>query len=1227
MLSKNKLCLLILGSLVTLVSPLLHAQATGSFSGSVADNSGALVAGAKVTVTVQATNVSREAVTDETGHYLVPLLGVGIYTIRVDAPGFKPAESKDVRLQIDEQRELDFKLVPATVSTNVEVNATEVAVETSTPTLGQVITSEQVADLPLNGRNFVQLATLTPGTTQSTSPLSFFTNAASSEAATRGAFSLSVGGSREQSTDWLLDGNDNNQLDEGGIAIFSSIDSIQEFKVLTYNYSAEYGERAGPTVLVTTKSGTNQLHGTLFEFFRNTSLDAATPFVNATPKFNLNQFGGSLGGPIRKNKTFFFVDYQAKRQLRGVPFTGTVPTQPMMNGDFTNDPYGVARPGLFNGTPNQNGFPDLTNPYAGFAPFQCDGSGNPIAPDSSGAQLGGSPCNKIPEGIINPTGLINLQGASEGIGQALVNLYPLPNVNTTNNPSPTYNYALVPVRKLYEGTGDVRLDHNFSNKDSLFARFSYDQANSLVPGGSTGFAEQNPFGSTQNISNHGRNLAVSETHVFSDRAINQASFGFSRIFNHIKSLGSGTCASTNIPLPGTFPNSGTGLNIPGANLDTRCEAPGVPPGLDQNPKECLSCGLASNQLSAYYSIGDRAFSPYLGGTNVYSAGETFDLIRGKHDIRMGLTFRANQMNVMTNAYQDGYNLYTGSNTGDSLADLLIGDYNFAAHDQTFLGAETGRRWKLFRPFVQDDWRVSNNLTVNVGLAWALVTPETEVKNRQANFNYSTGMYYVPRGSTQLSNCTNCIATDGRVGIQFEKTALEPRIGFAWKPWGSQSTAVRAGYAIFHDSAWNQGGQGLWESPPFFFESDLFSCPDFPTATSGGCGLAGGYPIVASPQPISSYTGTIQAQNPNFKQGMVQQFNLNVEHQLPANVVLTLGYAGTRSTHILASQVDLNVTSPLACGSVQDYTLGCGIPNFVYAPYQLINENYDRGTSRYDSLQVKAETKSAKHGLYALLGYTWSRNFDNGQPDGLGTNPGALYYPLPGTAKMDWSLSQLNLNDSFTGSVLYDLPFGKGRAYGSTWSGPLNMIFGNWETDAIVRATSGFPLFVVDSANGNFASGVIGQPGPGAGESGAYLNYNFLNVNRPNEVGNPNQGGPEGGQTNCPSKVHTIQAWFNPCAFAHAPYGELGTASRAPIYGPRYVNADFSLIKNIPIALREGMSLQFRAEFFNLFNHPHYYLSGFAGVGEQDINTPSSFGVINQTLNDSRVAQFALKLKF
>src|SRR5712692_8885156 len=334
MLKRKALLVAVLCSVCSLC-PLLYSQANGSLSGTVADKTGSVISGATVKITSQGTGVTREVKTDGSGHYLAPLLPVAIYTIRVESQGFQTTEQKDIRLQVDEQREVDFTLNPASVSQTVEVNAEEVAVQTTNPTLGQVITEQQVADLPLNGRDFVQLATLTPGTTQETNPNSFFNGGASSEVSTRGSYSLSVGGSRPQSTDWLLDGVDNNELTAGGISILPSIDAIQEFKVLTYNYSAEYGTRAGPTVLVTTRSGSNKFHGALFEFVRNTKLDARSYFASSREQFNLNQFGGALGGAIQKDKTFFFIDYQAKMQRRGIPFNGFVPTAAMRTGDFS----------------------------------------------------------------------------------------------------------------------------------------------------------------------------------------------------------------------------------------------------------------------------------------------------------------------------------------------------------------------------------------------------------------------------------------------------------------------------------------------------------------------------------------------------------------------------------------------------------------------------------------------------------------------------------------------------------------------------------------------------------------------------------------------------------------------------------------------------------------------------------------------------------------------------
>jgi len=416
-------------------------------------------------------------------------------------------------------------------------------------------------------------------------------------------------------------------------------------------------------------------------------------------------------------------------------------------------------------------------------------------------------------------------------------------------------------------------------------------------------------------------------------------------------------------------------------------------------------------------VGDRGFAPFQGGTNVFTISDSFDMIRGRHNIRVGGQVRVHQMNVETNAFQDGFFLlggnfgnFTGNGTsgsGATTADLLLGQVSGAIHDQTFQGATTGRRWKLFRPYIQDDWRVTNNLTLNIGVAWALVTPITEAQNRQADFDFATDKYLVAGSNPGLAGCSKCIHTDGRIGIELDKTALEPRIGFAWKPFGSQTTAVREGYAIFHDSSWNQGGQGLWENPPYFAETDNFNFfPGVPCPLGGtNCGLAQGLlPTITPPLNPANFTGTIQSQNRNFKQGRVQQFNLNVEHQLPGNVVMTAGYAGSRSHHILVDGVNLNVGSPSACDPTSknfdpNYKLGCapggGALVAPYGVFTVVSNISAVGNARYDSLQVKAETKSAKHGLYALLGYTYARNFDSGFPDGLGTLPGATYWPCLG----------------------------------------------------------------------------------------------------------------------------------------------------------------------------------------------------------------------------------------
>ena len=1135
-------------------------QVTGGFSGTVTDKSGAVVAGAKVIATSQGTGIARDSETDEVGHYVLNLLPVGIYTLRVESQGFQPAETKDLKLQVDEHRELDFTLAPGTVSTSVEVSATQVAVETANPTLGQVITSQQVAQLPLNGRDFVQLATLTPGTTAETNPGSFFTSNASSEVAARGPFSLSVGGSRPNSTDWLIDGVDNNELTAGGIAILSNIDSIQEFKVLTYNYSAEYGTRAGPTVLLTTKSGSNNFHGSLYEFFRNTSLDAKSFFAASAEKFNLNQFGGSVGGPIRKNKTFFFVDGEQKYQRHGIAFTGLVPSEAMRNGDFSADPFGNSLSTLVITNPNMVGTSTDPTKFPNVY-FQCDPAGNPLPANANGSQPQGTPCNKIPSNLINP------------IGQALLKLYPSPNV--TGNQS--FNFADAPVRRLDETKFDIRVDHNFSGSDTLFARFSYDQASSYVPGGAPGFASQSAFGTNQGILNHARNVAIGETHIISPVTVNQFYFGYNRIFDYITSHGTGTCASAK-------------LGIVGANL-----------GCDTNNvciKGAYSCGLTSLDMQGgFWSVGDRGYSPFQGGTNIFTVNDTLDMIRGKHDLRIGIGIRANQMNVGAEAFQDGFWIPFGLYSGSPVADSLLGLTSVALHDQTFNGPVTGRRWKIYRPFVQDDWRVTKDLTLNLGLAWDVTNPITEAVGRMANYDPYTNQLLVA-GQAGVPQSA---------GVQKNWTAFEPRLGLAWKVLGSDKTVVRAGAGIFHDSAWSMGAQGLWQNPPFFAESSPPFGSGCPFATSY-CATVGkqtptgismnGFPIFSGPPTLSTFAGSLFYQPTNFKLGKVQQFNVNLERQVPGNIVMTIGYAGARGNHILVAGNNLNTFGPTNCSPG---TIGCNPNGTPYVPpFAPPNGNAvlvfgDYGKTTYDSLQIKAETKTPKYGLYALIGYTYSHTYDNGLSDGLGSLLSAPYFPLPNWENLDWAPSQLDVRNSFTASVIYDLPFGRGKKFGSNWNNVTNSLLGGWQLTLIERITSGFTDPLIDSNN----------------RSGVFFNAggNGNNYNRPDRV--------PGCDANVSNHGPQLQ-YINPACFPAAK-GHLGDASRVPVYGPDFVNTDFSVIKQFALPW-ENMGLNFRAEFFNLFNHAQF------GLPVNDVSAPG-FGQVNSTVNNPRLVQFALKLTF
>jgi Carboxypeptidase regulatory-like domain len=726
-----------------LLPGLAKAQATGSITGTVSDPVGSIVAGATVTITNVNTNESRVVMANNDGRFTANLLPIGNYKIQVTATSFQNAIRNGILLENQATPEINFTLQPGSVNSTISVEANSVAVETTDSSLSQVVHSQQVSDMPLNGRNFVELATLAPGTSAGNQPNDFFAGGGGSETSIRGSFSLSVGGSRENRTDWLYDGVDNNELTSGGIGIVPSIDALQEFNVLTYNYSVQYGTRAGPTVLLTSKSGTNRFHGTVFDFLRNTDLNASSYFSPVNPEYIRNQFGGSVGGPIRKDKTFFFFDYQGTRSIQGIPSLTQVPTMLERQGNFTESFPGFPEVPIYD--------PKTTtiDPVTGFA---------------SRTQFQG---NMIPQPRIN------------AIAQKMLNYFPAPNVTGVLSA----NYVDVPNQIYRDNDFDVRVDNVFSAKDRAFVRFSRDQATVYLPSGLPGFgAQPGGYASNQTLADRGRNLAISETHIFSSNVINQLTVGYNRIFDHITSFGDGTDWSSQ-------------LGIPNANLGTY-----------------LSSGLLNTQFNeGYWGLGDRGFSPIQDGTNVYQYSDDFEWVRGSHSFSIGMGTRFMQLNEMGNAFPMGEmgfdNFFTAgfangafnAASGNPVASFLLGIPGSGEHDVSFSGDVSGRRWKEFRPYVQDSWKLKQNLTVQLGLAWNYTTPVVESQNRLSNFDFPTGQLLIAGVNSSKS-----------AGIQQYYSGFEPRIGVNYSPFSSKN-AIRAGYAILHDAGWNLGAGAGSES--------------------------------------------------------------------------------------------------------------------------------------------------------------------------------------------------------------------------------------------------------------------------------------------------------------------------------------------------------------------------------------------------------------------------------
>jgi len=1085
---------------------MLCAQSVGTISGTVKDSSGAVVPGATVTARNQGTGVARETLTDQAGRFVIPLLPVGSYTVSASMSGFRTAEVRDIALEVQQSRTVDFTLEVAAISTEVTVTSqvAQVEVERADATLGQIIHSEQVADLPLNGRNFVQLALLGPGTSTGQTG-GFLSGGPSSEVSYRGTMSLSAQGMRENANDWLFDGIDNNELTAGGIAILPSIDAIREFRVMTYNFSAQYGSRGGTTVLVSTKSGTNELHGTVFEYLRNEALDARNFFDGPQKrKYKQNQYGFSLGGPIRRDSTFFFGDFQGNNIREGLTILTTVPTALMHQGIFTESFPNAPAPTIYN--PRTTRIDPATGKYV-----RDQFTGGIIPPDQ-----------------IDP------------IGKKLLDLLPMP----TYTDRLSGNYLSNPIRRLDDYMWNARVDHNFAGDDRLFVRFSFENAKAYRPSGLPGFGALSAFNSNQNFTTRARNIAVSETHVFRPDTINQFTAGYNRVFNYIRSYG-------------YLSNKAQELGIPGANLGT--------PETSQ---------LTQITIRNFAGIGDRQYSPYQGGTNVYQASDSLVLVRGAHTLNVGFTTRIMQLNTLgNNAYAGTFTFdafFTAGfradgtlngSTGHPVASLLMGLPTSGGRNNELDGSIRGRRWKEFRGFIDDSWTVRPNLSLTLGFAYSVTTPLHEAADRFANFDFYSGKAFIAEKGR-----------DRTVGVKTDYSNVQPRIGFAWSPFGGGDTVLRGGYGIFHDVSAMGGTQGLYQNPPYSNAYAFTSDNITPVRT-----LATGFPDNTKRQDPATYTGDWRTQQLDFKQGLIQQWNLNLQRSLPWSTLFSVAYAGTRGTRLMMKNQNLNTATP-----------GPGFNPPSRRPYPQYNGIFatmSRGWLDYHSMQVRVERRAAS-GLYLLGSYTYSKGITNGLRQEITGDPGTNYFPLAAWPDADKGLAATDLRHNFTLSYLYRLPFGKGQTFLGDLKGVPQAILGGWQLNGITNVRSGFPLGFTTANN----------------QSGTAL------TNRPNVVCNPRLDNP------------TVGKWFDTACFAAPPAGTLGNAGRTigGLYGPRQVNFDLSIYKMFTIA--EGRTLQFRTEVFNIFNHAQF------ATPNTTFGNPS-FGQILSTIKSPRQVQFALKIVF
>jgi hypothetical protein len=1022
---------------ISVPSSAIAQSVSGTILGTVTDASGSVMGNAKVTVINEGTGFTRTVTADSNGEYTAPSVPTGHYTVTAEMTGFKGMVLSNVEVGVDQRVRIDLRLEVGAMTESVSVEASAPLLQTSSSELGTTVTNEQIEALPLNGRNFVNLTRTVPGVLRGI-PGSNIDGAGS--LAWRASASFSANGQRARDNNFMLDGVDNNETWLQTVVIFPSVDALDEFKMQTSTYSAEYGRSLGGVVNLQIKSGTNRLHGSGFEFHRDDAFDANNFFNNRAgrekPDFSQNQFGGTLGGPVFKDKTFFFADYQGHRELQGQTFLSTVPTLAMRAGNFSE----VSR--------------TIYDPLTG-QPF---------------------PNNTIPADRIDAVAR-----------NILTDLYPEPNTPGTRqaNGQTINNYLINPIKERQDNQFDVKVDHNLTSTNRFFTRYSFEKTHRIqpatLPHGDAGAT----FGAGDgNIKAQG--LAFNDTQMLGNRWLNEFRFGWSSVKFFMTSIDYGT-------------NPATAVGLPGINISS------------------VASAMTQLALQNIRNLGANSNQPLITNQNDFQIFDNVTWLKGKHTVKAGgsLTLRSREIlnadtivgnfnfnnNMSSNCAGQPAGCTVNSATGFDVASFMLGFVNTKNRNLFDAGTYTEKRPE-YALYLQDDFRVSPKLTLNLGMRWDVYPPWVEIKDRQSNFDISTGRFVVASDNATIQG-----VEVGRYLQTYSKKDVGPRVGFAYDLAGDGKTLVRGGFGVFWNFSPGGTSSSKAQNPPFLQSTSLNATP---TAYGVNLLLKDGLPAPPGVDPNRAPAGgTRSVFDINFRDSYARQWNVNVQRGIGTNYMAEAAYVGSQGRQMVL-KVDINQAPPVV--GVSDSNVNR--PFITLAPdVRSLSQSQSIGTVDYHGLLLKFQRRFADNFSF-LNSYTFGQSIDFASDNEAGiTNTYDLGY--------NRGPSDYDVKHTFSSSWVYELPLAR------------NKVYGGWQMSGILYLRGGLPLTITQTQ---------GVQSTGTG-------------NRPNRICDGKLANPtieKWFDTSCFVRTTDIT-------------GTYGDAGRGILRGPGSFNIDASLIKNTKIA--------------------------------------------------------------